>query len=150
MLRQCVVLCPEDLWTAGRHPRTYWRIAFHATFFTQLYLGQDQASFQTWPGRRPDLQRLWEAPDEIEPYEMPEGVPPCTRGEIINYIDFVDGLVDSCLDSLDLDTDKSGFAWYPRTPKLAHLILNIRHVQGHVGQLSELLMARDIDIDWVS
>jgi hypothetical protein len=34
--------------------------------------------------------------------------------------------------------------------KLSHQILNLRHLQGHVGQLSELLMARGIDIDWVS
>jgi hypothetical protein len=34
--------------------------------------------------------------------------------------------------------------------KLSHQIMNVRHIQGHVGQLSELLMQRGIDTDWVS
>ena len=50
MLAECVEKCPEDMWTAGAHPRTFWRIAFHAAFFTQLYLGQNEAAFQPWPG----------------------------------------------------------------------------------------------------
>ncbi len=28
--------------------------------------------------------------------------------------------------------------------------MSLRHIQGHVGQLSELLMAHGIDTDWVS
>jgi hypothetical protein len=27
--------------------------------------------------------------------------------------------------------------------------MNLRHLQGHVGQLSELLMAKGIDTDWI-
>ena len=34
--------------------------------------------------------------------------------------------------------------------KLSHELMNLRHTQGHVGQLSELLMARGIDTDWTS
>lgn len=34
--------------------------------------------------------------------------------------------------------------------KLSHELMNLRHTQGHVGQLSELLMARGIDTDWIS
>ncbi len=34
--------------------------------------------------------------------------------------------------------------------KLSHQLMNLRHRQGHIGQLSELLMARGIDTDWVA
>jgi len=34
--------------------------------------------------------------------------------------------------------------------KLSHQIMNLRHIQGHVGQLSELLMAKGIDTDWTA
>jgi hypothetical protein len=34
--------------------------------------------------------------------------------------------------------------------KLSHELMNLRHTQGHVGQLSELLMARGIDTGWVA
>ena len=150
MLRQCVELCPDDLWVSGTHPRTFWRIAFHAAFFTHLYLGQNHEALRPWPGRRDDLQRLWDVSEDIEPYELPEELEPCRQKEILDYIAFVDGLVDPTVDALDLDTQESGFSWYKNISKLSHQILNIRHVQGHMGQLSELLMGRGIDIDWVS
>ena len=40
MLRQSVERCPADLWkkTAGMRPRQFWRIAYHATYYTDLYL----------------------------------------------------------------------------------------------------------------
>jgi hypothetical protein len=153
MLRQCVELCPDDMWTSGTHPRTYWRIVFHTAFFTQLYMGQDQAAFQPWPGRREGIHhRLWEDPAYMEPYEMPEGVESYSRQEMVDYIRYVDSLVDPIVDVLDLETSDSGFYWYKDISKLSHQLMNLRHVQGHIGQLSELLMARDVhvEVEWVS
>lgn len=150
MLDQCVDRCPEDLWISGTFPRSYWRIAFHAVYFSHLYLGQGEDAFQPWPDRKDDFPGMWRPPFELEPYELPAEASVYSREEIREYISFVDGLLDPTVDALDLDTDQSGFSWYPRISKLSHQILNVRHIQGHVGQLSELLMARDIDIDWSS
>ncbi len=72
------------------------------------------------------------------------------RKMLLDYVDFVDQKIDSIIDNLDLETDDSGFSWYEDTSKLSHVLMTLRHLQGHVGQLSELLMARDIDIDWIS
>ena len=135
MLAECVEKCPEDLWLAGEHPRTFWRIAFHATFFTHLYLGQNEAAFQPWPGQRAN--------------RLPEGDDFYQRNEILDYIGFVDELIDPTVDRLDLDADETGFSWYRNMSKLSHELMNLRHTQGHVGQLSELLMAKGIDTDWV-
>lgn len=151
MLGQCVDLCPDDMWLAGEHPRTYYRIVFHAAFFTHLYMAQDLASFQPWPGRRHGWHPgLWEDPAYVEPYELPESAEAYSREEMRAYIDYVDGLVDFVVDGLDLDTPDSGFSWYETISKMSHELMTVRHIQGHVGQLSELLMARGIDIDWVS
>ena len=68
----------------------------------------------------------------------------------MEYLRFVDELVDPTTDQLDLDSDESGFSWYEDISKLSHELMNLRHVQGHVGQLSELLMARGIDTYWVA
>ena len=150
MLAECVEKCPEGMWLEGEPPRPFWRIAFHAAFFTQLYLGQNEAAFQPWPGRREGIHhRLWHEPGEVEPYELPEGAEIYRRNEILDYIRFVDELVDSTVDQLNLDSDETGFSWYKNMSKLSHQLMNLRHTQGHVGQLSELLMARGIDIDWV-
>ena len=158
MLRQCVGQCPDDLWTSGTYPRPFWRIAFHAAFFTHLYLGQDEAAFNESfvVGRAPSAvvralgAEHWRQCGEVEPYELPEDAPPVSKAEILEYIAFIDALVDPTLDALDLDAAETGFSWYKNMSKLSHELMNLRHIQGHVGQLSELLMARGIDIDWIA
>jgi len=150
MLAECVEKCPEGVWHEGEHPRTFWRIAFHAAFFTHLYLGQNEAAFQPWPGRREGIHfGLWHPPGEVEPYELPQKAESYSRGEMLDYIRFVDGLVDPTVDQLDLDAEETGFSWYRDMSKLSHQLMNLRHIQGHVGQLSELLMARGIDTGWI-
>ena len=59
-------------------------------------------------------------------------------------------MIDPTVDQLDLASDETGFSWYKNMSKLSHQLMNLRHMQGHVGQLSELLMARGIDTDWVA
>jgi len=87
---------------------------------------------------------------EVEPYELPEGAMPLTRQDMQDYIAYVRSLIDTTLDSLELENRETGFSWYPNMSKLSHELMNLRHIQGHVGQLSELLMARGIDTDWIA
>lgn len=161
MLAQCVDKCPDDVWLApGKKEqdeerfiiRSYWRIAGHAAYFTHLYMGQGEDVFQPWPDRRKDADQegMWQRPWGVEFFEFPEGTAVWSKQEMLNYIAFIDSIVDSTVDGLDLDTANSGFAWYTKTEKLSHELMNLRHIQGHVGQLSELLMARGIEIDWIS
>jgi hypothetical protein len=150
MLGECVVKCPDDMWVSGTYPRTYWRIAFHAVFFTHLYLGQNLTAYKPWPGRPEGFEALWGPPWEVEPYELPEDFAPYSSRQLRDYIDYTDSLIDPTIDTLDLDTQDSGIPWYGQFGKLSHELLTLRHLQGHVGQLSELLMARGIDINWIS
>ncbi|MEA2554079.1 MAG: hypothetical protein QOJ65_2255 [Fimbriimonadaceae bacterium] len=160
MLADCVEKCPDDLWAAAAPVekdeertviRSFWRIAFHNAYFTHLYLGQNEDAFQPWPNRRQGHHEgMWHKPWDLEPYELPEDTEPYTRREILQYISYVDGLIDPTVDQLDLDSPETGFHWYRNMTKLSHQIMNVRHVQGHVGQLSELLMQGGIDTDWVS
>jgi hypothetical protein len=140
MLRQSVECCPADVWTSGEHPRTFWRIAFHTIFYTHLYLQPDNESFQRWSKDREDCAALWDDPPELEPY---------TVADILEYIDLLAESVSASVDRLDLDASETGFYWYPNMTKLDHQMMNLRHLQGHVGQLSEILMSHGIDIDWV-
>ena len=82
--------------------------------------------------------------------ELPEDATPLTQVQIRDYIAYVDGLIEPTVAELDLDTQKSGFPWYRYTSKLSHELLNLRHLQGHVGQLSELLFAVGVDSRWIS
>ena len=156
MLAECVEKCPKGMWLEGKHPRTFWRIAWHASYFTHNYLVQNEAVFNgsvvDWPLA---VRRVLGVSDtqkaiDVEPYELPDGVTPLTQRELLDYISHVRGLIDETIDNLDLDSDKTGYSWYPNMSKLSHELMNLRHIQGHVGQLSELLMARGIDIQWVA
>jgi len=151
MLAECVTKCPDDLWISGEHPRYVWRIALHAAFFTQVYLGQDEAAYVPWPLRPRSLhEAMWQDPATVEPYELPDGAEAYTQREMLDYIAYLDDLVATTVDALDLETDASGFRWYPSMGKLSHELMNLRHIQGHVGQLSELLLAHGIETDWIA
>jgi hypothetical protein len=158
MLRQCVQRCPDDLWTSGTHPRPFWRIAFHVAFFTHNYLVQDEAAFNESfvVGCAPASvvtalgAEHWTQCGEVEPYELPEDAPPVSQEQILEYIAFIDALINPTLDALDLGAAETGFSWYQNMSKLSHELMNLRHLQGHIGQLSELLMARGIDTDWIA
>jgi hypothetical protein len=155
MLAECVEKCPDDLWRAGEHPRAYWRIVWHTLYFTHIYLVQDTAAFEaSVPGWPPAVrERLGvggtQNAIDVEPYELPEGVEPLTPRDLLDYLGYLRGLVDPTIDGLDLDRPDTGFPWYDNMSKLSHELMNLRHIQGHIGQLSELLMIRNIDIEWV-
>ena len=142
MLYDAMNKCPEDLWLEGKHPRNFWRIAYHAIHYTHLYLMQTEADFVPWEKHIETAKDVWEEgnPPVLEPY---------TKQELLGYLDYVYDHVEEWVARLDLETDDPGFHWY-KIPKMDHQILNVRHLGGHVGQLSELLMARGIDTDWVS
>lgn len=148
-LSDCVRACPDEMWSAGDYPRYTWRIVFHTAFFTHLYLGQDLAAFRPWSRRREGIHEgLWETPEWVEPFELPDGVEAYSKEEMLAYIAYVTEMVDAAVDALDLETEESGFEWYPSTSKMAHQLVNVRHIQGHVGQLTERLLSNGIDIEW--
>lgn len=160
MMADCIEKCPDDLWTSPNPEvddtdrtiyRAYWRIALHGLFFTQLYMGPSVEQFVPWPERpRGPYDAIWGPTCEVEPFELPLDVEPMTKVQMLDYLAYVDGLVDPIIDAVDLDSPESGVPWYKNFPKLNHELLTLRHLQGHVGQLSELLMAHGGDPKWVS
>lgn len=103
-------------------------------------MGQNEGAFTPWARNRENVDCLWETPPVVEPY---------TKDEMLEYIDLIDARVDETVDGLDLESTETGFPWYKNMGKLDHEIMSLRHVQGHIGQLSELLMAHGIDTAWV-
>ncbi len=140
MLRQCVELCPDSVWTQGPHPRQTWRIAYHAAAYAHLYLFPDLQSFLPWPQHRLDCTYLEGEAPEVTPYTQPE---------LLECIDLIVSEVDSRIDALDLEAETSGFTWYPTVSRVELQILSLRHLHGHIGQISEILIAHGIDTDWI-
>ena len=79
---------------------------------------------------------------------MPKIEKPYTKEEVLAYLEFCQGRVDSMVDALDLEAE-SGFYWLPFS-KLELQFYNIRHIQQHAGELADRLgISENIEIDWV-
>ncbi|MFZ4509165.1 MAG: hypothetical protein ACOYON_15875 [Fimbriimonas sp.] len=138
MLKQAVVLCPDEVWVAGEAPRFFWRIVYHTLFYTNWYMQASSADAQHWEHDRDGAANLHEATDFGDAY---------TKEQLLQLLDSVDAGVDGLVDVMDLSAPTSGFSWY-KMPKLEHQLANLRHIQQHVGQLAEILLANGIDTNW--
>jgi hypothetical protein len=141
MLRQGIERCPDDLWVGGEFPRNPWRIAYHAAAYAHLYLYANLKEWKQWPKHRQEC--TWLVGDDVPMME------PYTRAEMLELLDLIDQEVDERIDALDLNEATCGFTWYPDVSRVELMFLSLRHLHGHIGQLSELLIARGLDIDWM-
>lgn len=149
MLRHTIERCPTDQWVGTGHTNDVWQIAYHALYFTHLYLQPEEAAFRPWPGHRGEVQH----PDGIAgPADPSSALPllpqPYTRDEVLAYWQTCEAMVDDAVDALELGRLTSGFDGYPMS-KLEHQLVNLRHLQHHTGQLADRLRyAADIGTPW--
>lgn len=140
MLRQAVETCPDDVWLSGEHPRNYWRIAYHAAGYAHLYLYEDMKSWRPWEKARNECTYLDGEVEVMIPY---------TKSEMLDFIDLIVSEVGERIDAIDIEALNCGFTWYPNVTRLELYILSLRHLHGHIGQLSELLIAQGLDVEWI-
>src|SRR5687768_17440048 len=103
MLKGAIEACPDEIWTGGVPPRSFWRLAYHTLYFTSFYLERRMEDFSPWEHHR----------DEVESDEHRERLDakPYTREEMLAYWQLVDGRIDAQLDAIDLGSTESGFSW---------------------------------------
>ena len=146
MLGKAIDLCPESLWLSTDHTNRFWHIAYHALFYTHLYLQRDEASFQAWKKHQPDCQFLGARPGA--PEEPRKIHSPYTKSEVLEYHELCRAEVEAIVPAPDLGAP-SGFYWLPFN-KLELQFYNIRHVQHHTGQLADRLRnAANVGVAWV-
>ncbi len=141
MLKAAVEDCPDAIWTAGVPPRNFWRIVYHTLFFAHLYLQVRDEEFVCWELHRVEV--------ESDPERERLDAAPYSRAEMLAYWELVDTMVDPQIDKVDLSSPESGFSWYS-IPKLDHILLNLRHIQDHSGQLRDRLLEAGIDQRWAT
>jgi hypothetical protein len=135
MLKAAIEKCPETLWDDPADKNKFWHVAYHALFYTHLYLQPTEQDFKPWVKHR-------QAHDLSEPAE------PYSKDEVLEYLAFCQQQVIDQVPQLNLDAE-SGFDWLPMN-KAELQIYTIRHIQQHAGELMERLGSRaGIDIDWV-
>ncbi len=146
MLKQAVVKCPDSLWNAAEDRNKFWHVAYHALFYTHLYLQDAEKDFRPWEKARNEYQFM--GPMPWPPHNLPKIGEPYTREDVLAYFAFVREQVQARVPALDLEAS-SGFEWLP-FGKLELQFYNIRHLQQHAAELYERLGARaGIDLDWI-
>ena len=146
MLRQAINHCPDQLWDEAENKNRFWHVAYHALFYTHLYLQPAESDFIPWERSEKDDHYL--GPTPRMPDIKPEIERPYSRAELLEYLDLVRQQVDSTVDRLDF-AGPSGFSWLPFN-KLEVQFYNLRHLQHHAGELCERLWAEaEIEIGWV-
>ena len=147
MLKQAVNKCPASLWNDPNDRNKFWHIAYHALFYTHLYLQVSEQEFKPWSQHRDQYQFMGPLP--WPPHDLPKIGAPYTKEEVLSFLAFCVQAVRDKVAILNLEADTSGFSWLP-FGKLELQIYNIRHLQHHAAELMERLGEREkIDIDWV-
>ena len=135
MLKYAVEKCPETLWNDPADKNKFWQVAYHALFYTHLYLQPTEQDFRPWPKQR-------------KAHDLSKPADPYSKEEVLEYLAFCQQQVEERVPGLNLEAE-SGFDWLP-FDKAELQVYNIRHVQQHAGELMERLGSRaGIDVDWV-
>jgi len=136
MLKQTITQCPESLWNAAGDRNKFWQAAYHALFFTHLYVSDSEEAFVPWIKHR-------EGYEDFEPLQNRE---PYDKDTLLEYLAFCQHEVAERVPQLNLEESFSGRPYN----KLELQIYSIRHIMQHTGELMERVGARaGAEIDWV-
>jgi hypothetical protein len=152
MLREGITQCPEELWLSNKHVNAPWQIAYHTLYFTHLYLQPNEHAFQPWEHHQADVQHPDGYAGPPDPKSTLPLIPnPYTRSQVLEYWTVCDGMVDACIDRLNLTAPADGFSWKKSVVPMAQFqIANIRHIQQGATQLAARLReATGMGIEWV-
>ena len=135
MLKQTISECPESMWNAAGDKNKFWEAAYHALFFTHLYLGDSEETFTPWIKHQEGYEDF--ASQFREPFD---------KATVLEYLAFCQQEVAKRVPQLNLE---EGFDDRPYN-KLELQIYSIRHIMQHTGELMERLGAQtEAQIDWV-
>jgi hypothetical protein len=139
MLKQAILACPDALWTQQDERTAFWRIAYHALFYTHLYAQESEETFRPWPGERAAYRM--DAPPSTSPAEY------ASKDVVLDYLAFCQDQVVANVATMRLE-GPSGFDWLPFT-KFEAQLYSIRHIQQHAGELMERLGPLAGELPWV-
>jgi len=147
MLEVAIRAAPDEAWDRPQDVNRKWQVAYHALFYTHLYIQPTETDFEPWEKHRRNLQvmggRL-----ACPPHEKLGVAEPLTKVDILDYLETCRGQLDVRTADVDLEAD-SGFEWLPMS-KLELQLYSLRHIMQHVGELYErIAKTSGADLPWV-
>jgi hypothetical protein len=165
MLKETIARCPESVWDASGDKNRFWHTAYHALFFTHLYLEDSEEAFTPWIKHREGYEDLETGQDldpdnytiqeylslchqRYEDFEDWQLLEPYDKYTLLEYLAFCQQHVAERVPRLKLE-EREGHG--DRTLVTLELQLySIRHLMQHTGELMERLGARTgAEIEWV-
>jgi hypothetical protein len=146
MLEKAIAECPDDLWDNPADRNKFWHVAYHALFYTHLYIQPAESDFVPWAKHRQNYQYMGPMPQP--PHDRPEIGEPYNKADLLECVAFCREEIERKTAVLDLTSPDSGFYWLP-FGKLELQFYSIRHLQHHAGELCDRLGAAGIDVEWV-
>ncbi len=161
MLEECLERCPDRLWDQPVGTLPFWEVVYHALCWTDLYLSTSkeawrppeatgasrigasrakQANALTGPLHPTGIQEMW-------------GKHPSRRFEREELLRYAAICKKKTRSVLAAETDRtlagpSGFRWI-KGPRAEGHLYNLRHLAGHVGQLTGFLWKHGVATKWV-
>jgi hypothetical protein len=146
MLKVAIAKCPDSIWNDPSDKTKFWHIAYHALFYTHLYLQDSEQAFTPWSKHRHEYQFLGQVP--WPPHSAPQIGEPYEKDTVLEYLALCQQEVAERVPQLSLEA-ASGFDWLP-FDKLELQFYTIRHIQQHAGELMERLGTRaNLELPWV-
>lgn len=146
-LGKAIAACPVESWNAPVANTKFCQVAFHTLFFTDFYLGENEAALkqQAFHQQHPDFFRDYE---EMEPRVQ---VLLYTRDDINVYLAFCREKARQTLAAETAEILTAPCDFPPKKFSRAELhVYNLRHIQHHAAQMSlRLRLDWEIDIPWV-
>jgi len=150
MIRSAIEACPDQVWDDRADGSPFWHLAYHALFYIDFYLSDDEKTFQAMDFHENNAQML---PGDHREYAGIVTTPEKAFRKD-QLLDYADHCLRKCGETFEKLTDeraleRCGFWWYKLNVG-EFLLNNLRHAQHHAGQLILLLRRRvDIGIGWL-
>jgi len=133
MMNQCIAACGPQYWDGKIANDSFRQVAYHALFFTDLYLSPGEKAFE--------LRELHQRGGDERGPNASIGL---DKEETLSYVGICRAKVAQALakETPESLQGPSGFSWRKHSRGELH-VYNIRHLQHHVGQLSAYLRRVD-------
>ena len=150
MIRSAIAACPDQLWDDRSEGSPFWHLAYHALYYTDFYLSDDEKTFRAAEFHKEKAHFL---PGDYREYG---GIVTTPVGSFRKdqLLDYADHCLRKCSETFAKLSDeraleRCGFWWYELNVGEFQLN-NLRHAQHHAGQLALMLRRRaGIGIDWL-
>ena len=150
MIRLAIEACPDQLWDDRSDGSPFWHLAYHALFYADFYLSDNEETFHPMDFHEGNAHML---PGDYREYAGIVTTPERAyrRDQLLHYADHCLQKCDDTFGSLTEERalERCGFWWYQLNVGEFQLN-NLRHTQHHAGQLALLLRRRaGIGIEWL-